>query len=309
VRAKHWTELAATFVQMTFYFVVMALFFQGSCASGAHDLADPKEAIQEQLSSMMSAANENLAKAEDHHKKAIEKAREQVTFDLGDASRAVEQETGEYAGDLVKAWTDLSATVNMSKAGLAKEEANPISPGDWSGPGFAERAKLGAQIGATERLLKRAERQRTRKVKEADEKAEAIFEDETQKLGWKLGDLSSLSDEVKQSLEAEVEEIQTNFTRNVTAGKKTVEKAKKDDEQGRLVALERTLDAASKKFDSDQDAAVKKVNMFLAKVSKDAAAKAASIVKDVDNAQHVELGKAFGDRAPKVTSASKVAAK
>merc|ERR1719313_663561 len=107
-------------------FCLVALFLISASASDAADQPDTKEAIQEQLSSMMSAANENLAKAEDHHKKAIENARNDMTFDLGDASRAVEQEIGEYAGALVKAWTQLDATMNVTKAGLAKEEAKPI---------------------------------------------------------------------------------------------------------------------------------------------------------------------------------------
>lgn len=269
---------------------------------------DPKEAIQAQLSSMMQAANSQLSKAEAHHKRAIEKGRRQVTFDLGDASRATSFELGAYAGALVKGEVAMEAALNASKAGLAFDEARPRSPGDWSGPGFDARAKLGALISQSERTLKRGRRARGRAVREREQKAEEAFEGLAEKLGMELGDLTPVADEMKQGLEATVDEIQANFTANSTstataaapkAPKAAAEKAKapaaaatsQEAEATELIALSKKLEASNKAYADGQKAAGAKIDGFLAKESKVIAEKANAIHEQLGKAEKVEIGK------------------
>merc|ERR1719389_987088 len=108
----------------------------------------------------------------------------------------------QYSTDLVKASSELKATLEVAKKGLAAAEAKPSKPGDWKDPEVADRAKLSAQVNSADRQLKRSERRRERMVKEAEEKGEESLEEEAQKLGMKIGDMTPVMDKAKQSLES-----------------------------------------------------------------------------------------------------------
>jgi len=267
--------------------------------------ADPKGAIEMQLSNMMAASNENLAQAESHHTRALNRMRRQLTISFHNDSKAFGQAIGAYAQDLLKAETLLSSAVNASKAGLNEASAFMSTKiGDMDSPVITQSSKLSAKVGVAERALMHAKRERASKVREAEESVEETVDDDATKLGRELGDLTSMSDAIKQGLEAEVSDIVGNFTSkepvtptsSAEAAKaaKTMQEA---DEAKRLIALEGGLGAATKEFEKERAAAGKKVQAFLAGVGKQFDAQIGVVQKGLDAAQHVEVLKVAGKKA------------
>jgi len=286
--------------------------------------ADPKGAIEMQLSNMMAASNENLAQAESHHTRALNKMRRQLTLSFSNEAKAVGREIAGYAQDLLKAEAVFSSAVNASKAGLNEASAFMSTKlGDMDSPVITESSKLSAKVGVAERTLMHAKRERARKVREAEESVEEIMEDDATKAGRELGDLSSLSDATKQSLEAEVSDLVANVTskepvipRNSAQAAKTLKeldetnrfiasqfslaqaaKTQEADEAKRLIALEGSLGAATKEFEKTRAAAGKKVQALLARAGKRFDAQIGVVQKGLDAAQHAELLKVAGKKA------------
>jgi len=192
--------------------------------------------------------------------------------------------------------------VNASKAGLNEASAFMSTRiGDMDSPVITQSSKLSAKVGVAERALMHAKRERASKVREAEESVEETVDDDATKLGRELGDLTSMSDAIKQGLEAEVSDIVGNFTSkepatptSSAAAAKTMQEA---EEAKRLIALEGGLGAATKEFEKERAAAGKKVQAFLAGVGKQFDAQIGVVQKGLDAAQHVELLKVAGKKA------------
>jgi len=151
----------------------------------------------------MSQAQSSLARAEKHHEKAVKKARVAVGDLFQEQAKFMGAQVAKYASELDQAAQQLSAVVNASKAELTAEEqaeAKNSSVG-WGGKAMEERARTGAKVDAVFRELKHLERKRGRDVEEATRHALEPLDDATQMLSRRMGDLSSLSDDAKASLE------------------------------------------------------------------------------------------------------------
>jgi hypothetical protein len=245
--------------------------------------------VMSKLTGMMGAAQQKLSVAEHHQKKVVNRIRKETDAFLEDEAKVYAQYISEYSAELSKATDELKGVVATAKAGLAKSEASKSSNlNDWRDPEVEKRAKLSAQVSFAERGIKKAERHLSRQVKEAEERAEETMEDEAQKLGMKLGDMSPVVEKAKKTLES-IAEKPTEAVK---------EKAKPDDKAAQ-VNLKALQDNIAKEVSKDQKGttdANKKLDGFLTKTDKDVAEKAAKIQKDLDVSQKAEIEKVLGKK-------------
>lgn len=290
---------------MKFTAVVLAAALLAPAAA-TYDSTIDLGKVQAQLGAMMGAANDELKRAEAHHEKAVSKARDEVIDDYDDAAGTAGDAVVGFEADLVRAEVKLEAVVNASKATLAQAAKAPGAD-DWEGPGFMEKARLGAQVAAAERSLRHMRRQRTTLVQEAESQAVEPFEDESEKLGMILGDLSKDTDEAKEKIQGTVSYIEEsgNFTRNATrelpkAATPPVAKTAQE-EQARLQSLGKSLEKATKESKAIVAQASKTLALKLATVAKDQSGKADAVKKDIHDAQIQEVGSVdkVGQRAAK----------
>lgn len=247
-------------------------------------------AVMSQLQGIMGQSQQKLAVAERHHKKTVKKIRKEAEAFLQHESAVYGSYIRNYTADLNKATADLEESVQEAKEGLAKAEAEPSTPNDWKDPNVELRAKLGAQVAAAERTIKKNERRAARSVREAEEHSEETMEDESSKLAMKLGDMSPLVDAAKKSLEAVVDKtVPAVAPVKAAVAAKTDKKGKVD-----LKALEDKLQQATKKTTAATAEVNKKLDGFLSKTDKDVAAKAAKIQQDLEKAQKTEIEKVLG---------------
>jgi hypothetical protein len=156
-----------------------------------------------QLQSIMARAQSSLARVEKHHEKTVQKARSTVGDLFQEQAKFMGVQVAKYASALDQAAQQLSAVINASRAELAVEEqaeAENSSVG-WGGTAVEERARASAKVGAAFRELGHLERKKGRDVGEAMRHALEPIDDAAQQLSRRVGDLSSVSDEAKASLE------------------------------------------------------------------------------------------------------------
>lgn len=245
-------------------------------------------AVFQQLSGMVASAQQKLGAAERHHKKVVKRIRKESADMLIEEAKIYGDGIYDYSAELLHSVDELQKVVDVAKAGLAQSEATPAKPNDWRDPEVAERAKLGAQLASADRTIKKAERRRARAVREGEETGEETLEDEAQKLGMKLGDMTPLVDKAKQALEAAAERkpSTTNLTASNASNSKKVDLKSLQDELAKATAK----NAAATK-DANQ-----KLQGFLAKTGKDVTAKAAKIKEDLQVAQQQEIEKVTGKK-------------
>jgi hypothetical protein len=247
--------------------------------------------VMASLTSMMGNAQQKLAVAQRHHKKVVKKIRNEAAAFLEQESNAYGKYLNDFSAELDLATADLQAAVDAAKAGLAKAEAAPANPNDWKDPEVEQRAKLGAEISAAERNIKKAQRHATRAVREGEEQGEETLEDNSQKLGMKLGDMTPLVEKSKKTLESVAEKV--------VPVKAAVAKAAvaKTDASSKKVDLKKLEDGLSKATQSQQAKtadANKKLDGFLTKSEKEVETKAKKIGEDLEVAQKAEIAKVLG---------------
>lgn len=260
-------------------------------------------AVMSKLQGMMGEAQQKLQIAQRHHKKVVKKIRNEAAAFLDQESSAYGEYLNEYSAELEQASSQLQHAVSLAKDGLSKAEAAQSKTNDWRDPLLEQRAKLNALISASERTIAKADRHRSRQVREGEEHAEETLESEAQKLGMKLGDMTPLVEKSKKSLEAVAEKAAP--VKAVKAG--TDLASKKDD----LKQLQDNIAKATKDQQAKTADANKKLQGFLSKADKDVAEKAKKIQGDLEAAQKAEIEKVIGHKdvpAPK-TAAAKTAPK
>lgn len=253
------------------------------------------DAVQQQLSTMMSQANDRLAKAEKHHQQVVDDTRNDILEDFDSTAGGLASVVTDFEASLISVESRMEAQINASKAGIAQAAKAP-GAGDWEGPAFTQKAKLNAQISAAERYLRKLKRGRVSQVHSAQGRAEEPLEDEEQRLGLVVGDLSKDMDAAKEKIEDTLDLLETsgNMTRDAVKAlpaMKTMSLAKTPkEEQGQLELLAKNLQAAMKESAAAVDKAKKTMDAALAKASKAQAAKAAKIATDVRNSQKEDVG-------------------
>jgi hypothetical protein len=151
----------------------------------------------------MAMTQMRLNQAEKDHERVVQDARGRTAQLLGREAKALGSAVARYSLELGHAVKDLELALNASRAALAAEVARESNT-TWNDPKEEEKVELGAEVEVAEREAAKLERQRDRKVKAAQERAQTMLEDSSDRLGLKLGDLSPVMDKVKQALKSEV---------------------------------------------------------------------------------------------------------
>jgi len=256
-------------------------------------------AVMSKLQGMMGASQQKLAVAQRHHKKLVKQIRKEADTFLQAEATSYGKYLNDFSAELTKSNQELQDAVDQAKAAIKVSEAQPSSPNDWKDPNVEERAKLGAQVASAERTIKKAERRGGRSVREAEERAEETTEDEAQKLGMKVGDMTPLVDNAKKTLETVAEKAGPAVSAKVVAASKKAD----------LKSLEADLKKASAKQVAVTKEANTKLDGFLAATGKDVATKMTKIASELEEKQKAEIAKVLGrtEAAPvkKAASSSK----
>jgi hypothetical protein len=189
--------------------------------------------------------------------------------------------------------------VNSSKVELKREQAIPTPVGDWDSKSSMEKAQLSAVIGSAERTVRHLDRHNERDVREAEEEAGQVIEDQSTKLSMKLGDLTSLSDDTKKGMDDHVSDESASFAVREQSKPAPKEAALSGDEVARLQAQGKKLQEAEKKSNADIATAKKKFSAFLAKESKTIESQTDSVSVDLAAAEKKELDRIDGKVPPK----------
>jgi hypothetical protein len=250
---------------------------------------DPKDPMGG-LSMMMATAQQSLGRAQRHHQKVVDKMRKRVETNFNSEADSIGAYVADYANNLTAADMKLQAAINASLAGLKKEESAPSKLDDWMDPGVAERARLNAEINSAQRVLQHSLLSHQRSVTEAEDTAGQAFEDQSMRMGMKLGDLTEQSDSAKKELQAVV-------TKKAVAPKaaSAVQVSGKD-QQARLQAYEKLLTAAQKESQVEATADQKRFSAFLSKTSDVVSKEADKVLSDLEAAQQKEIEKVLGKK-------------
>jgi len=285
--------------------LILATLFAGAAATA--DLStfkiDPNNAVGE-LQTLMQGAQSKLAHAQHHHEKVVQKLRKATEKDFKDDMVSLENAITGYGADLSSAERELTIAVNSSNAELKREQAIPTPVGDWDSKSSMQKAQLNAIIGSAERTVRHDDRHNERDVREAEEQAGQVVEDESTKLSMKLGDLTSVSDDVKKGITDHVTDEMASAAVRDAAKPAPKEAPLKGEEDARLQTQGKILQAAEKQSTSDLVAAKKKFTAFLAKATTDAQSKSAKVEADLKVAEKKELDRIDGKVPPKKVAAA-----
>merc|ERR550514_1725076 len=247
----------------------------------------------------MSGAQSKLSHAQRHHEKVVQKLRKATEKDFKDDMVSMEDALTDYSEELATAEYNLKVAVNASKAELKREQAIPTPVGDWDSKSSMQKAQLNAVIGSAERNVRHLDRHNERDIREAEEQAGQIIEDQTTKLSMKLGDLTSLSDDAKKGMDDHVTDESASFAVREQDKPVPKEAALSGDEVARLQAQGKRLQEAEKKSTADIAAAKKKFSAFLAKESTQIDAQVDKVGTDLAAAEKKELDRIDGKVPPK----------
>lgn len=281
--------------------LAMCLLFTVSGASA--------QFMPEQIAMIMSASKVQENRAERHQAKMVEKTRQSVEKSLRAEAEAITDEFAKYVAEVHSAETVLEAAVNATEAAL-KAEKSKQKPGTWDSKGAMDRARLGADVGSAKQVLTHEQHQDKRALRKAEHVAEGVIGGEVDKLGMKLGDLSSIAKEVDEQLEEHVRQA----TQQVLKDNQTFTSPQADYSPAgptHLSELNQDLGKAEKASAAGAAGANKRLNDFLTKVSAEVANMGDKALSDVSQKEKQEMIKAFGHAAPqsKVSKESKAVVK
>jgi hypothetical protein len=251
---------------------------------------DPKDPMSG-LSMMMATAQQSLGRAQRHHQKVVDKMRKRVESDFNSEADSVGGVIAGFSKNLSVTDKRLEAAINVSLAGLKKEEAVPSKLDDWMDPGVAERARLNAEINSAQRGLQHSLLQHQRAVTEAEDTAGQAFEDQSMRLGMKLGDLTEQSENAKKDMQAVVGK---NGTATSAAQISSVVKGK--DQQARLKQYETMLTTIQKESQAAGSATEKRFTQFLSKATTVVSQESDKVLSDLEAAQQQEIAKVLGKK-------------
>jgi len=277
------------------FLLALALVAPAAADEGPQDFG----AVQMQLGNVMRASQEALSNAEKHHEKIVNDVRDDVEQNFDDQAHAMADAVTEYEQELINAEAQLEMLVNVSKIGLA-DAAKAPGADDWEGPNFMEKAKLGAELSAAERALKKMRRQRPNLVHQAQEQVEEPLGDEEQQLGMVVGDLSKDMDNSKDTIANYVEYVEDskNMTRNATRDATQYfvgEKAKTAKEETVLLQdFEAGLKDAVKQSSVAADKALAKLGKVIEQETKDQKNQTEVMEKRVKDAEKTEVSSVSG---------------
>jgi hypothetical protein len=235
------------------------------------------------LSSVMAGAQRSLAVAEHRHAKVVKAVRQEAAAFLQNEAEVYGKFLVGYSASLAEAEAEVKDATRLAQAGAAKAAAAPQNPSDWkpNDPAFNLRIKLASQAASAQRALTHADHKNAQQVKQAEEHVKETLEDKSSKLAYRVGDMTTLVDSAKQTLEAVVGKKVPMFTTNTMS---TVETSN-------LTVLEDNLVQATSKIPAKTAAANRQLQDFLAKTDKDVTLEVNKLQKSLDEdvAKPVEI--------------------
>lgn len=254
---------------------------------------DAAAAIQAQLNNVLAAGNEKLKEAEQEHEKVLTGVRNDASTDMSNRAEELGNALSQFAADRKTAQENFNATINATQQGIALISADLD---------ISERARLGAKVGVAQRQLNHILRTEKSALESAARRAESPLDKESDSLMsmW-VGDMSKALADAKDKMQNIAEQapgaqkaamaqmqddddddlmdvlkshgmaVSTTTTTTTTSTAKKVEKKATALVQVKLTAseLEKKIEVAMKTFDSDNKAALKKVNDVIAKSNQD----------------------------------------
>jgi len=281
----------------------------------SNDGSDAAQAIQAQLNNVLAAGNAKLKEAEQEHEQVLTGVRNDASTDMANRAEELGNALSQYAADRKTAQENFNATINATQKGLDLISADLD---------ISERARLGAKVGLARRQLQHALRTEKSALESAARRAEAPLDKESDSLMsmW-VGDLSKPLADAKEKMQnladappgaekaAQAALAQdddddlmdvlkshgmavstTTTTTTTTTAKKVVKKATAlVQEKPSASQLQKNIEVAMKTFDSDNKAALKKVNDVLAKNMKDVGSYLKDTKKKLDAASKAAADK------------------
>jgi len=277
--------------------------------AGTDDASSAANNIQAQLNSVLAAGNARLKAAEQEHEAVLTGVRNDASTDLSNRAEEIGNALSQFQADRKTAQDNFNATINATQKGLSLISADLD---------ISERARIGAKIGVAQRQLNHVIRTEKSALESASRRAEGPLDKESDSLMsmW-VGDMSkavadakdkmqNIADQApgaeKQAAMAQMQDDDddlmdvlkshgmavstTATTTTTTTTAKKVEKKVAALVQVKPTAsmLEKNIEAAMKTFDSDNKAALKKVNDVIAKNMKEVSSYLKDTKKKLDAA-------------------------
>eukprot|EP00746_Dinoflagellata_sp_MGD_P001371 gnl/MRDRNA2_/MRDRNA2_102572_c0_seq1.p1 gnl/MRDRNA2_/MRDRNA2_102572_c0~~gnl/MRDRNA2_/MRDRNA2_102572_c0_seq1.p1 ORF type:complete len:341 (-),score=131.64 gnl/MRDRNA2_/MRDRNA2_102572_c0_seq1:16-1038(-) len=261
----------------------------GDTAKSSDDASDAAQNIQAQLNSVLAAGNARLKEAEQEHEKVLTGVRDEASTDLSNRAEEIGNALSQFQADRKTAQDNFNSTINATQKGLALISADLD---------ISERARIGAKIGVAQRQLNHVIRTEKSALESASRRAEGPLDKESDSLMsmW-VGDMSkaladakdkmqNIADQApgaeKQAAMAQMQDddddlmdvlkshgmaVSTTAAATTTTTTTTTKKKVTALVQVKPTAsqLEKNIEVAMKTFDSDNKAALKKVNDVIAK--------------------------------------------
>jgi len=257
------------------------------------DASSAAESIQAQLNSVLAAGNAKLKEAEQEHEKVLTGIRNEASTDMSNRAEEIGNALSQFAADRKTAQENFNVTINETQKGLE------LISSDLD---ISERARIGAKIGVAQRQLKHALRTEKSVMESANRRAEGPLDKESDSLMsmWvgdlskpladakdKMQDLADATPGAEKAAQAQMMDddddalmdvlkghgmavATTTTTTTTTTTKKVVKKAAALVQVKPTASqLEKKIELAMKTFDSDNKAALKKVNDVIAKNTKE----------------------------------------
>jgi len=257
------------------------------------DASSAAENIQAQLNSVLAAGNARLHEAEQEHEKVLTGIRDEASTDMSNRAEEIGNALSQFAADRKTAQENFNVSINETQKGLELISADLD---------ISERARIGAKIGVAQRQLKHVLRTEKSVLESASRRADGPLDKESDSLMsmWvgdlskpladakeKMQDLADATPGAEKAAQAQMMDddddalmsvlkghgmaVATTTTTTTTTTTKKVEKKAAALVQVKPTAsqLEKKIELAMKTFDSDNKAALKKVNDVIAKNNKE----------------------------------------
>jgi hypothetical protein len=285
--------------------LLISMFGILACHAVTLQTDDPRESFTQTLGGVLQAAQLGLKKAENQQEKAVQQVRQQAQDVISSEALSMGEAVGQYFLQLEQVAQDLEAQVNSSRKVLDAAEAADHSNA-FAGPEVESRSKVSVQLEVAARLVRSTRRQQEHLVEQAQRSAELSLEDNADTLSRRVGDLSTIVDQAKTSLQDIVENREarkvapSNSSSSSTTTNSTPSKADMVSRMNALAAYVKSAQAASK---ARLAASGQNVTTSIANADKELAAKVKEMAANLVASEQVAIN---GLKTPLETKAAQL---
>lgn len=202
-------------------------------AAGGSDAAS---ALQEKLSGMIAAGQQKLQVVEQKNADLMKATRADAGALLKKQAQDLGAAFSSYTGNLTTAEVELKNAVDSAQSASDELKKQPVDDSKKL-ENVEQMASLNAKLQTAKRQLKRAQSKRKQVLRSAGEDAETQIDDESMRLGAKLGDLSKETDPAKADVQAVIDQGVSADAPPTTPSPEAVAQFAEDDDAGLLSVL------------------------------------------------------------------------